>query len=95
MTWPDPCQKQVAQLPPALHLLIAQDQPTALTTAAGFRAGRLRLQREQLDRLGAVLPLDQIRLPHRFGSSIGPGEIAELATVLIAAIEALPEEGDE
>ena len=52
-------------------------------------------KREQLDRLGAVLPLDQIRLPHRFGSSIGPGEIAELATVLIAAIEALPEEGDE
>jgi hypothetical protein len=42
-----------------------------------------------------VLPLDQIRLPHRFGSSIGPGEIAELATVLTAAIEALPEEGDE
>ncbi|MGB0501950.1 MAG: hypothetical protein ACPGNP_12260 [Acidimicrobiales bacterium] len=69
--------------------------PTALATAADFRAGRLRLQREQLDRLGALLPLDQIRLPHRFGSSIGPGEIAELASVLTAEIDALPEEGDE
>ena len=27
---------------------------------------------------------------HRFGSSIGPGEIAELASILTAAIEALP-----
>ena len=74
---------------------LTDNERTALTTAAGFRAGRLRVQHEQLDRLGAVLPLDQIRLPHRFGSSIGPGEIAELATVLTSAIEALPEEGDE
>ena len=68
---------------------------SALAAAAEFRAGRLRLQRKQLDRLGAALPLEQIRLPHLFGSSIGPDEIAELATVLTAAIEALPEEGAE
>jgi len=74
---------------------LTDNERAALATAADFRAGRLRLQREQLDRLGAALPLDQIRLPHQFGSSIGPDEIAELATVLTAAIEALPEEGDE
>jgi anion-transporting ArsA/GET3 family ATPase len=72
---------------------LTDNERTALAAAAEFRAGRLRLQRKQLDRLGAALPLDQIRLPHLFGSSIGPDEIAELATVLTAAIEALPEEG--
>ena len=91
----DDLDRDLATLAAESGLDLTDNERTALTTAAGFRAGRLRLQREQLDRLGAVLPLDQIRLPHRFGSSIGPSEIAELATVLIAAIEALPEEGDE
>ena len=91
----DDLDHDLATLAAELGLDLTDNERTALTTAAGFRAGRLRLQREQLDRLGAVLPLDQIRLPHRFGSSIGPDEIAELATVLTAAIEALPEEDDE
>jgi hypothetical protein len=91
----DDLDHDLATLAAEPGLDLTDNERTALTTAADFRAGRLRLQREQLDRLGAVLPLDQIRLPHRFGSSIGPGEIAELATVLTAAIEALPEEGEE
>ena len=63
----------------------------ALRTAADFRAGRNALQAEQLARLGETLPLEQIRLPQLFGTSIGPDEIARLATVLTEAIEALPD----
>lgn len=63
----------------------------ALRTAADFRAGRNALQAEQLARLGDTLPLEQIRLPQLFGTSIGPDEIAHLATVLTDAIEALPD----
>lgn len=63
----------------------------ALRTAADFRAGRNALQAEQLARLGDTLPLEQLRLPQLFGTSIGPDEIAHLATVLTEAIEALPD----
>lgn len=91
----DDLDHDLATLAAGADLELTDNERTALATAADFRAGRLRLQREQLDRLGALLPLDQICLPHRFGSSIGPGEIAELASILTAAIEALPEEGDE
>lgn len=67
------------------------DERAALRTAAEFRAGRNALQAEQLERLGATLPLEQIRLPQLFGTSIGPDEIGLLATVLTEAIEALPD----
>ncbi|MEM8705825.1 MAG: ArsA-related P-loop ATPase [Actinomycetota bacterium] len=67
------------------------DERAALEAAAEFRAGRNALQAEQLDRLGESLPLDQVRLPQLFGTTIGPDEIGELATVLTEAIEALPD----
>ncbi|MEM9463860.1 MAG: ArsA-related P-loop ATPase [Actinomycetota bacterium] len=68
------------------------DERSALATAARFRAGRAGLQTEQIDRLGASLPLPQIHLPQLFGTAIGPDEIDVLARVLTDAIEALPEE---
>ena len=64
-----------------------------LTRAAEFRAGRAALQRTQLERLGEMLPLEQIRLPQIFSPSITPGHIDGLAEVLLSEIEQLPEEG--
>ena len=72
-------------------LELAEAERDALRTAADFRAGRNALQAEQLARLGETLPLDQIRLPQLFGTTIGPDEIGHLATVLTKAIEALPD----
>lgn len=62
-----------------------------LTMAAEFRASRARLQRDQLARLGGLLPLDQIRIPHLFGPGIGPDGLELLADELVAQIERLPE----
>jgi arsenite-transporting ATPase len=62
-----------------------------LTRAARFRANRAAVQRDQLARLGGLLPLEQIRIPHLFGPTIGPGEVDLLADELIAQIESLPE----
>jgi len=47
--------------------------------AARFRQARVRLQREQIERLAAALPLPQIHLPQLFTTAIGPGELARLA----------------
>ena len=73
----------------ALELTAAER--AALETAADFRAGRAALQAEQLARLGAELPLDQVRLPQLFGTSIGPDELEKLTDALLAEIEQLPE----
>jgi anion-transporting ArsA/GET3 family ATPase len=73
--------------------LIGVDASTIadLTVAAEFRASRARLQRDQLARLGGLLPLDQIRLPHLFGRGIGPDGLELLADELVAQLERLPE----
>ncbi len=60
-----------------------------LATAAEFRAGRTALQDEQLARLEDRLPLPQIRLPQIFGTSIGPDDLEQLATTMLAEIESL------
>ena len=70
---------------------VSDAERTALQTAADFRAGRAALQDEQLARLGTDLPLDQLRLPQLFGTTIGTDELAILADALLAGIEALPE----
>ncbi|MEM9521350.1 MAG: ArsA-related P-loop ATPase [Actinomycetota bacterium] len=80
---------------PALELSapeLSADDRDALQTAAMFRSGRTNLQTEQLERLGELLPLPQIRLPQLFGTEIGPDEIDELAARLAQQIDALPEE---
>lgn len=75
----------------ALNTLgLRADERAALGTAAEFRAGRSALQAEQLARLGEQLPLEQLRLPQLFGTTIGPDELEVLTDALIAEIEALP-----
>jgi Mrp family chromosome partitioning ATPase len=63
----------------------------ALAAAAGFRADRTSLQREQVARLAGQLPLPQLRLPFVFTTDLGPGELDLLADRLLAEIDALPE----
>lgn len=69
---------------------VTDTERTALRAAAEFRTGRATLQDEQLHRLGADLPLDQLRLPQLFGTSIGPDELDTLTEALLAEIETLP-----
>jgi hypothetical protein len=63
----------------------------ALEEARVFRATRQDLQREQLDRLAAELPLPQLSAPFLFSATIGPEELDILAASLAAGIGALPE----
>ncbi len=58
--------------------------------AAAFRARRNELQREQISRLDARLPLPRIELPLVFTAEVGPAELTVLADALVAGIEALP-----
>lgn len=62
-----------------------------LAAAAAFRSDRMALQAEQLDRLAAKLPLDQLRLPFVFTTAVGPTELDLLADHLLEQIRALPE----
>jgi hypothetical protein len=61
-----------------------------LRRAADFRGRRQDLQREQLGRLAAALPLPQLHLPSLFTVDLGPGDIDRLAASLAAAIGTLP-----
>jgi len=60
-----------------------------LLEAAAFRRSRRDLQEEQLERLGAVLELPQLRLPFLFSPELGPGDIDTLASALTDAVDAL------
>jgi Anion-transporting ATPase len=64
-------------------------EAAALASAARFRLDRAGLQAEQVARLQAQLPLPQLRLPFLFSAEIGPGELDELARVMLAEIDAL------
>ena len=63
----------------------------ALRTAAHFRRDRMALQAEQLERLGDLLPLPQLRLPYVFAADLGPDDLAVLADALLDGIRALPD----
>jgi anion-transporting ArsA/GET3 family ATPase len=62
----------------------------SLAAAADFRRHRMALQREQVDRLAAELPLPQLHLPYLFDSEIGPANVDRLARELVAGIERVP-----
>jgi hypothetical protein len=62
----------------------------SLAAAARFRLDRMALQAEQVGRLGADLPLPQLRLPFVFTTDIGPVELDTLARAMLAEIESLP-----
>ncbi len=70
---------------------VSDAERNALQMAVTFRVGRAALQDEQLTRLGSELPLDQLRLPQLFSTTVGPDELAVLTDALLAEIEALPE----
>ncbi|MCP4085003.1 MAG: AAA family ATPase [Actinomycetia bacterium] len=59
----------------------------ALDDAARFRLDRARLHAEQINRLGAALPLPQLTLPFLFTTDLGLDGIQVLANALTAAIE--------
>jgi anion-transporting ArsA/GET3 family ATPase len=61
----------------------------ALAAAADFRRHRMALQREQVDRLAAELPLPQLHLPYLFSADLGPDELGLLADALLAGIGTL------
>ncbi|MFP5254733.1 MAG: ArsA-related P-loop ATPase [Acidimicrobiia bacterium] len=63
----------------------------SLAAAARFRRDRMALQDEQLGRLAAALPLEQLRLPFVFTTEIGPVELEGLAERLLEEIQRLPE----
>ncbi len=68
---------------------LSLDTATAVRDAATFRAHRETLQRMQLDRLAARLPLPQIRLPFLFTATIGPNDLTVLADAFVDAIDLL------
>ncbi len=59
---------------------------TALVAAAQFRLNKQRAQEDQIDRLAAELPLDQIILPTIFSSQLDLGDIASLAHSITAQV---------
>ncbi|MGI8984946.1 MAG: ArsA-related P-loop ATPase [Acidimicrobiales bacterium] len=61
-----------------------------LGAAAEFRRRRQELQRAQVARLAAELPLPQLHLPALFTVDLGPADIDVLAGSLAEAIGALP-----
>ncbi len=63
---------------------------TRLAEAASFRSHRQLLQRHQVARLAAELPLPQIELPYVFSAALGADDLAPLSAALSAGIEALP-----
>jgi anion-transporting ArsA/GET3 family ATPase len=63
----------------------------ALLDAAQFRRRRTGLQQEQIERLGARLPLPQLRIPFLFTGAVGPEEVDRLAHVLLDEVDALAE----
>ena len=68
---------------------LAPDQAAAVREAAAFRRSRQQLQTEQIARLRADLPLDQLHLPFLFNSELGPVELDVLAAALADQVEAL------
>jgi MinD-like ATPase involved in chromosome partitioning or flagellar assembly len=73
---------------------LASDMAAVLSEAAAFRLDRIGLQREQLDRLAARLPLPQLHLPYLFTADIDVEHVDLLAGCLldgIAELEPIPE----
>ncbi len=71
---------------------ITDSEVRDMCAAAAFRLERSALQKAQLLRLAAQLPLPQIRLPQLFVPHLGPDQIEQLADSMLSGIESL--EGD-
>ncbi|HEV3225739.1 MAG TPA: ArsA-related P-loop ATPase [Acidimicrobiales bacterium] len=64
-------------------------EAASLRAAASFRRRRMELQREQVARLGARLPLPQLHLPYLFNAELGPRELEQLSQSLLDGIDTL------
>jgi len=62
-----------------------------LAEAARFRRARSELQRAQLERMAADLPLPQVHLPYLFITELDHDGLVELAESLLAGVAELPE----
>ncbi len=71
--------------------VLLDGEADVLVASAAFRRARSELQREQLDRLAAELPLEQLRLPELFTTDLDRDDVEDLARHLLAGIESLPE----
>jgi anion-transporting ArsA/GET3 family ATPase len=79
-----------AEIAAGAGLALSREQVSALRDAADFRARRQQLQAEQLERLGAALPLAQLHLPFLFSPEVGPDGLARLASALADQVTHLP-----
>jgi anion-transporting ArsA/GET3 family ATPase len=77
----------------AAGVTLRPGEAESLAAAADFRRHRMALQREQVDRLAAELPLPQLHLPYLFDSEIGPANVDRLARELVSGIDLLPTAG--
>ena len=70
---------------------LREGEAESLRAAASFRSHRMELQRDQVARLAAGLPLPQLHLPYLFNADIGPSDVELLAKSLLDGIGALQE----
>lgn len=61
----------------------------ALRHAAAFRLDRIAVQAEQVRRLAASLPLEQLHLPQRFRADLGRADVEALAQACLAGLASL------
>ena len=76
----------------AANRFVSEREARDLAGAGAFRAERVRVQREQIERLAHALPLPQIELPFVFTPDIGMAQLDVLASALTTGIELLPED---
>ena len=75
----------------AVDTTLRAGEAESLAEAASFRRHRMELQRDQVARLAAGLPLPQLHLPYLFNADIGPDDVEVLAQALLAGIGTLQE----
>ena len=73
----------------AADTTLRDGEAEALAEAASFRRQRMELQREQVARLDAGLPLPQLHLPYLFNADIGAADVDDLARALLDGIGSL------
>lgn len=72
-----------------LDVFVSDREATDLARAADFRVTRTRVQVDQVERLGRILPLPQINLPFLFSGGVGPDELELLTTAFADGVTAL------
>jgi len=69
---------------------LREGEADSLTAAATFRRERMELQADQIGRLAEALPLPQLSLPYLFDAELGPEQLDQLASSILAGIGDLP-----